>query len=263
MDLALNAYLTALLLGAIHAVEVDHMVAVSVFTGFKPKLKAAIGYGGRWGIGHASVVVVVGALLAWFNIKVPPHVESWGETAVGLALIGLGIWALRRSQKFHAHLPQEHVSIAEAQNSNSDESAHSLAHGHLHAHNHLHAGSGVFTQHHSHHAATHEHHHHHNAHHHHQHLPTAMGALHGLAGSAPVLALVPITLLENFYQALIYLTLFSVGTTLSMMVYAGFAALAMQRLSFSQQRVVGLTKVIAWATVVVGVWWVIRASLFN
>ncbi len=235
MELIHNAYLAAFILGAVHAVEVDHMVAVSVFAGMKPRLFAAANYGARWGIGHAIVVVLVGSVLALLNIKVPDNIVGYGETLVGLALIALGLWALKRSRKFHTHPPQEH--------DHSDASHH----GHLHAH------SGGKNHHHP--------HQHKDAVHHHQHLPTALGALHGLAGSAPVLALVPVTLLSSYQQVIIYLVLFSVGTTLAMSVYGLLAAAAVQGLGLSKLHVQQLTKTIAVATIIVGMWWVISSFI--
>ncbi len=237
MDLISNAYLAAFLLGAIHAVEVDHMVAVSVFAGLKPKMRAAASYGARWGIGHALVVVFVGGVIALLNIKVPDSIVAYGETLVGIALIALGFWALQRGKRFHAHLPEEH-----------DHSDHSH-HGHLHAH-------PVAAESDSHHHA-----HQHNPKQHHQHLPTALGALHGLAGSAPVLALIPVTLLASFNQVVIYLLLFSLGTTLAMTIYAALAAAAVQGLGLSKVHVRRLTMSIAIATIVVGVWWIVSSLL--
>jgi ABC-type nickel/cobalt efflux system permease component RcnA len=233
MELLSHIYLAAFILGAIHAVEVDHMVAVSVFAGMKPRMLAAANYGARWGIGHAVVVVLVGGLIALMNIKVPASVVAYGEVLVGLALVALGIWALRRSKKFHTHPPREH-----------DRSTHSQ-HGHLHAHNGQHGHS------HSHQSKP--------ADQHHQHLPTALGALHGLAGSAPVLALIPVTLLASFQQVVIYLMLFSLGTTLAMSVYALLAAAAVQGFGLSKQHVYRLTQGIATATIGVGVWWMISS----
>lgn len=238
MALIPNAYLAAFMLGSVHAIEVDHLVAVSVFTGLKPRLKAAASYGARWGLGHAVVVVIVGSVIAWLDIKVPEHIIGWGEIAVGAALILLGLWALRTGKKFHSHPPKEHVHAADA------------VHGHLHAHALTSENGNGLHHHHSHHG---------DAAHHHQHLPTAMGALHGLAGSAPVIALIPITFLNNFYQAFIYLVLFSIGTTLSMTIYAAFAAVAMQGMKLSQQSVRRLTAGIALATIGVGVWWIVSA----
>lgn len=235
MDLIANAYLAAFLLGAVHAIEVDHMVAVSVFTGLKPKLIAAANYGARWGLGHGLVVIIVGGLIALLNIKVPPTIIGYSEIAVGVALIVLGVWAFKRAKRFHTHSPQEHS------HSNSHQ------HGHLHAHD-------LQSE------APHKHSHEENqqaGQSHHQHLPTAIGALHGLAGSAPILALIPVTLLSNFSQVVIYLLLFSVGTTLSMAVYALLAAAAMQGLKLTKQHIYRLTCGIAIATILVGLWWIV------
>ncbi|GAB1269549.1 hydantoin utilization protein A [Aurantivibrio infirmus] len=249
-----NAYLTALILGSVHAVEVDHMVAVSVFTGFKPKLKAAASYGARWGLGHGIVVVLAGGVLAWLDIKVPEKIVVWGECFVGLALIILGCWAMRAATRFHAHLPLEHVRIEEK------------AHGHLHSHEHKKSHKKNHEKNHE----GHNHQHSHidnknNTHHvavkHHQHLPTAMGALHGLAGSAPVLALIPITLLVEFKQAIIYLLLFSIATTLSMTLYSVLAAAAMQGFQRNNKSIRMLTIGIAGVTIAVGIGWIIRAIL--
>jgi len=246
----LNAYLTALMLGSVHAVEVDHMVAVSVFAGLKPKIKAAASYGARWGLGHAVVVVLLGAVLAWLDIKIPERIIIWFECFVGLALIILGCWAMRAATRFHAHLPIEH--------SNKQDEHHGHLHSHQRADEIKNKSQTDATHYHPHNedknnrgigeAAT-----------HHQHLPTAMGALHGLAGSAPVVALIPITLLVNFKQAIIYLLIFSVATTLSMTAYSVLAAVAMQRLRRNQQLIRALTMSIAIVTIAVGLGWIVKA----
>lgn len=232
MDFATHAYFAALILGAVHALEVDHMVAVTVFTGLKPRMSAAARYGARWGLGHGLVVVLVGGLLAFLNVQLAERYFSWGELLVGVALIALGLWALKVRRQFHAHRPLEH------------DHHHESLHGHLHAHPSQ---------------AAHHHNHIHNPRRHHQHLPTAMGALHGLAGSAPVLALIPVTLLDTTTSALIYLTLFSVGTTASMTIYALLAAATVHGFGLSQQRVAWVTTAISLATIAVGIWWSIKA----
>ena len=105
MDFISHAYLAAFMLGSVHALEVDHMIAVTVFAGMKPKLLAAANYGARWGLGHAAVVVLVGGSLALLHVKVPDQVIGYGEMLVGFALIALGVWAFRRAKKFHTHQP--------------------------------------------------------------------------------------------------------------------------------------------------------------
>lgn len=268
MDLLTNIYFTAFILGVIHAIEVDHVVAVSVFAGLKPKIANAAQYGFKWGIGHAFAVVAVGCLIAGLGIKIPEDFSHWGEIIVGVALIALGFWALKTGQRFHAHTPQQHANAENNENNQSSDIEHS--HGHLHAHDH--SQNEPHDQLHRH---THDegHDHRHDDRHdeknnekkfsHHQHLPAALGALHGLAGSAPVLALIPITLIDSFYQAVFYLLSFSLGATLSMMLYAVLAAIAIQRIDQQGKsallNVKMITRVIAVITIAVGVWWLMRA----
>ncbi|NIM49831.1 MAG: hypothetical protein GTN62_06180 [Gemmatimonadales bacterium] len=89
------AYATALALGAAHALEVDHMVAVSTFVGNRPRFAAAVSFGARWGVGHSLAVLIVGTALAWSGIGVPEGVAGWTDLGVGLMLVALGIGALR------------------------------------------------------------------------------------------------------------------------------------------------------------------------
>ena len=225
------AYAAAFALGATHALEVDHMVAVTTFVGGRPRLKSAVLFGTRWGIGHAAVVLVAGTLLAWSGITIPARFSGWAELIVGLALIGLGIWAGRNALRMHYHDPHTHGNH------------HSPAHAHLHAHD----------------PAAHPH-----AHTHadparrHRHLPTLIGAVHGLAGTAPVMALIPVTLLGDLRVAVGYLAAFGIGTTLAMGIYASLAALAAGMASTVRTaRVVAL--ITAVASGAVGIWWVVRA----
>ena len=51
------------------------------------------------------------------------------------------------------------------------------------------------------------------------HAPILVGMMHGLAGSAPALALVPVVAHGQLWMALTYLVLFSVGVLLAMLVF--------------------------------------------
>lgn len=220
------AYAAAIVLGAAHALEVDHMVAVSAFIGGNPRLAPAVGFGVRWGIGHSVAVFVVGGLLAWSGLTLPDSAQRWLELAVGLALVGVGAWAWFNARRLHVHAPAEHGS-----------------HGHLHAH-----VPGVTA-------------HHHNPEHGHAHMLTLMGAVHGLAGTAPVVALVPVTLLPSVGAALGYLLAFGIGTTVGMGAYAGLASLAVGRAAASSLR---LARSLAYGTALlsmaVGLWWLVRVT---
>lgn len=221
------SYLTALALGASHALEVDHMVAVTAFVGGRPRFGAAVGFGVRWGIGHSLAVLVAGTALALSGLQVPPSALDWAELGVGVMLVALGAWAANAARRLHLHLPHDHAG-----------------HAHLHAHA---PGS-----------TPHAHPHHDSAQtlRRHRHLSTLVGALHGLAGSAPVVALVPVTLMPSRPAAILYLAVFGAGTIVGMAAYAALAAAAVGRVAASAR----LARVAAFATagasLVVGLWWI-------
>jgi nickel/cobalt exporter len=217
--------LTAFALGAQHALEVDHMVAVTAFVGGNPRLGAALGFGVRWGLGHAAVVLLAGAALALSGLTVPPSVQRWAELGVGVMLVALGLWAARAARRLHVHPPAGHGD-----------------HAHLHAH-----AAGP---------APHVHAHHADATHRHRHLSTLVGAYHGLAGTAPLVAILPVTLMPSRVVAVAYLAVFGAGTTLAMGVYAALAALAAGRLAGSARMARAIAFGTAGASFAVGLWWI-------
>ncbi len=228
MDGTWMAYAAALALGAAHALEVDHMVAVTAFIGNRPRIRTAVSFGVRWGLGHSLVVLLVGGALVWGSVTVPPHVTGWTELGVGAMLVALGLWALRAARRLHLHRPHEHEG-----------------HAHLHAHP----------------PSQHPHHHRRvDASRRHRHLSTIVGAVHGLAGTAPVVALVPVTLIPHRWAALGYLAAFGAGTVLAMGVYATLAAIAVSRAASSVVVARIVAAVTASASLAVGAWWLIRAA---
>ncbi len=46
--------LTAVSLGFLHALEPDHMAAVTTFVSRRPRPREAVGFGVRWGLGHSA-----------------------------------------------------------------------------------------------------------------------------------------------------------------------------------------------------------------
>lgn len=240
---AVLALATALMLGFLHALEVDHMIAVTSFVTTRPTLRTAAGFGLRWGIGHSLAVLLAGGILIITGLRWPPRYDAWGEAAVGLMLIGLGAWAVRSSRKLHLHLPAEHGD-----------------HVHLHAH----GGTPSHDHHDDHH---HEHQHdrpHHDPHDHHHphngHGITLVGMLHGLSGTSAVVALVPVTLMPSAGLGLGYLAAFGVGVTAAMTLYATIAAGAMKAaaersLAWGRRMAVA----VGLAGIGVGGWWVVSA----
>ncbi|HEX5725570.1 MAG TPA: hypothetical protein VFX98_08900 [Longimicrobiaceae bacterium] len=86
--------LTALIAGFVHALEADHMAAVTAFVSRRPRPLEAVGFGVRWGLGHSAAVLAVGLTLIVLDVRVPETVARGLEFGVGTLLLGLGVWLL-------------------------------------------------------------------------------------------------------------------------------------------------------------------------
>ena len=104
----LATLVTALVLGFLHALEIDHMLAVTTFVSRRPALATAAGFGLRWGIGHSLAVLVLGAILLATGLSWPERWTGYGEAAVGVMLVALGLWSLRATRNLHVHPAAEH-----------------------------------------------------------------------------------------------------------------------------------------------------------
>ncbi len=229
---------TAGILGFLHALEVDHMIAVTTFVATRPALGTALRFGARWGIGHSLAVLTAGGILLATGLRWPPEWDAVGEALVGVMLILVGVWAIRATRNLHLHRPAEHGN-----------------HAHLHVHHdgderheHRHAtpnpspsGNGPSVQ-------------------PHRHATTLVGLLHGLAGTTGAIALIPVTLIESPWVGIGFLLAFSVGVVVAMTLYAFAAAVAIRRAgahSLSLGRRV--SQAIGGTGILIGVWWIVRA----
>jgi len=152
-------------LGVRHALDVDHLAAVSTIVSQRRGLWSSSLVGALWGLGHTAALLVVAAAVVALHAQIPPGLARGLELGVALMLIGLGINLLRTvggGGRVHHHLH-----------------AHG---GHRHAHPHLHAPARLPTG---------------SAHHGARsgRRPFLIGLVHGLAGSAglmlAVLATIP------------------------------------------------------------------------
>jgi hypothetical protein len=91
----LFALLLGLLQGVRHAFEPDHVVAVSTMISEQRTARARVVYATAWGIGHATMLLLVGGLLMLLRAELPPRLDASFELAVSMMLIGLGGRALR------------------------------------------------------------------------------------------------------------------------------------------------------------------------
>ncbi len=176
-------------LGLRHALDADHLVAVSAFVSQDRGLLRACLRGTFWGLGHTVALLAAGAAVFAFKLRISPEVEHGLETAVGLALMLLGAHVLRRALggiRLHRH---QHAHGG---------APHSHLHVHVgdpHAHRHVHLWRGAPQ-------------------------PLLMGLLHGLAGSGALVLLV-LANMPSPAAALLYILVFSVGSTTGMLVLSG------------------------------------------
>jgi hypothetical protein len=84
--------------------------------------------------------------------------------------------------------------------------------------------------------------------------------MHGLAGTAPIVALIPVTLLPGIWPAIGYLAAFGAGTILAMGLYAFLAAIAARRASSTVRVARGVALATGVASLAVGLWWIIGAA---
>lgn len=178
----LTSVVFGLFLGMEHALDADHVVAVSAIVSESRSVPRSLLIGLVWGIGHTAALLLVGLFILFFGITVPPWVALSAEFLVGLVLILLGaqiLWKYKK-RRVHAHFHQH-----------GDET-----------HIHFHAHETTETHIHEHHGA-------------HMRKPLLVGAAHGLAGSAAVMLLVLGSIRSPLAGAL-YVFAFSLGSILGM-----------------------------------------------
>ncbi|HST58088.1 MAG TPA: sulfite exporter TauE/SafE family protein [Longimicrobium sp.] len=122
-SLQVLAPLTALVAGVAHALEPDHMAAVTTFVSRRPRPLQAVRFGVRWGLGHSAAILVVGCVLIALDIRLPELLARGLEFGVGMMLLGLGLWLLWNVLHERAHRAADD------------------GHAHAHAHHHHRQGS--------------------------------------------------------------------------------------------------------------------------
>jgi cytochrome c biogenesis protein CcdA len=192
--------LAGLGLGMVHALDADHVMAVSGMSSRRPGLRTALSYAGRWGAGHGLTLLGIGASVLLLGMAVPETLSHYAERAVGAALIVIALavmWDLRRERALAA-----------------DEDRGGAAR----------PGPGA----------------------------VVVGILHGLAGSAPLLAVVPLMELDSPWLGLAYLGVFGLGVVLAMLALGGLLGAALQRLDQRRRGLGAVRLAVASLALVVG-----------
>ncbi len=220
MDTSLAAALgVGFVLGVRHAMDADHVAAVSALVSRHRSLTRSCLLGAFWGVGHTAALLAVGVTMMAFKLTITPEVEHGFEMAVAVVLVLLGGHVLLRSL--------------------GDVVLHRHEHSHDgHAHHHLHVHLGDVEP---------------PGHVHVFHLgarPFLVGLLHGMAGSAALMLLV-VAASPSLLAGILYILVFGIGSTVGMFVLSGligipFAATSGRapRLHAGVQAVAGLASVI-------------------
>jgi cytochrome c biogenesis protein CcdA len=175
------------LLGMQHALEADHIAAVSSIAARRTDVGDIVKHGLTWGLGHTLTLFIFAGAAILVGQAIPEHLAQPLEAAVGVMLLGLGahvLWRLWRDRvHFHLH-------------------GHGDGTTHIHAHSHRdetipHRGSA----------------------HEHPHgfrwRSLLVGLMHGTAGSAALLVLA-VSQVANPVYGMMYVALFGVGSMLGM-----------------------------------------------
>jgi len=175
------------LLGMQHALEADHIAAVSSIAARRTDVSDIVKHGLTWGLGHTLTLFVFAGAAILLGHAIPENLARPLETAVGIVLVGLGahvLWRLWRDRvHFHRH-------------------RHGDGTEHLHAHGHVNEAIP-----------------HRQSAHLHQHgfrwRTLLVGLMHGMAGSAALLVLT-ISQVANAGYGMFYVLLFGIGSMLGM-----------------------------------------------
>src|SRR6476659_10128044 len=175
------------LLGIQHALEADHIAAVSSIAARRSHVGDIVKHGLTWGLGHTLTLFVFAGCAILLGRAIPEAVARPIETAVGVMLVGLGAHVLWRLWRDRVHFHR-----------------HGHGDGTVHFHAHSHAGETV-----AHARAAHAHAHGFRW------RSLLVGLMHGMAGSAALLVLAA-SRASSPAAGLGYVALFGIGSMVGM-----------------------------------------------
>src|SRR5476649_1743856 len=213
------------LLGMQHALEADHIAAVSSLAARRSHIGDIVKHGLTWGLGHTLTLFVFAGAAIVLGQAIPEHLARPIETAVGIMLVGLGahvLWRLWRDRvHFHRH-------------------GHGDGTVHIHAHSHVNETA-------PHARAVHDHPHGFRW------RTLLVGLMHGMAGSAALLVLT-VSQARSPAAGLAYVALFGIGSMIGMgalsTVIAVPLALSARWLSWANS---GLQGAVGVVTIAIGI----------
>ena len=203
-------------LGLKHALDADHLVAVTTIVSEKRGLFSSAIIGAVWGLGHTAALLAVGIVVLLLQTQIPERVAQTMEFAVAIMLVLLGANLLRKiflGKELHMHAHQHG--------------------GHFHAHPHVHERAEADEPH-THHGLQ------------VSGRPFFIGLVHGMAGSAALMLLVLATIPSPII-GLLYIAIFGIGSVGGMLLMSAaislpfaFTANKFLRLNFAVRALAGV-----------------------
>jgi len=179
-------------LGLVHALDADHIAAVSVLSSEKTTFHKSVGFAIQWALGHGSIILVMTLLFMMLGESIPQMLSAIAEQVVGVVLIFLGLAIVYKIQRYrlriHFHTHEGYLPHAHWYQKDQTDSEHQ------------------------------------------KHKAVYVGGLHGMAGSAPLLAALPVVQSGSLSEIFLYVAIFSTGVFVAMLCFGGVFALCMKKI---------------------------------
>ena len=91
MDGIAAAFVASLLLGMRHALDADHIVAITTIVSTERRAAVAARVGLMWGLGHTLTILIIGGGMIVFKLVFTPRLGLSLELAVAVMLMVLGV----------------------------------------------------------------------------------------------------------------------------------------------------------------------------
>lgn len=204
-------------LGMVHAFDPDHVLAVATLTGREDRPRHALSYAAHWAVGHGGLLLLITIAALGFHWVLPESVPYWAERSVGIILILTGSSVLWNIRK------ERHPAAG----------WHS--HGDVwHHHGDTDLQKRPFFR-----------------------APLFIGIVHGTAGSAVFLALIPAIFLSPA-MGVLYVVIFSLGVLAGMLCFATILRRGQGWISQKTRRMgYAFRGALAVVAMCVGVFWIV------
>ena len=174
----------------LHALDADHIMAVTGLAATQSNTIKNLRFCIRWAMGHGIAVLLIGGMVILLGMAIPERLSAVAEAMVGGVLIIVGLWVFFDLFRLQVHIhSHQHDGLPRHTHWHRHDSDASVSHAQS---QHLHSHSALF-----------------------------VGLLHGTAGAAPLLVLLPVSAMDSPVTGFTYLLLFCLGVIAAMLIFGG------------------------------------------